>query len=175
VLTESAQAAVSYVRSQSEVWKLDQAWFRSRDIHVHLPQGAIPKDGPSAGVALATAIVSLVSGQKVRSDVAMTGEISFRGLVLPIGGVKEKLLAARRAGIRTVVIPEDNQDEAISLGSEVIDGLSIVPVKTLDQVLALALIPSPDDSIMAGCLPDPAAAVLPGGVRWDSGITSLSL
>jgi ATP-dependent Lon protease len=173
VMKESAQAAISYVRSQSDVWRLDRTWFRERDIHVHLPQGAIPKDGPSAGVAMATAMVSLVSSLKVRSDLAMTGEISFRGLVLPVGGLKEKLLAARRAGIRIVIIPEMNQAEVAEMGEEVVGGLSIVPVRTLDQVLSLALIPSSEaEAPTAG---DGTIPVLSSDGRWAGNIPSLSL
>jgi ATP-dependent Lon protease len=114
-------------------------WFRENDLHIHLPHGAIPKDGPSAGVSLATAIVSLISGQKVRPEVAMTGEITLRGLVLPIGGVKEKLLAAKRAGITTVLIPEGNLAEVQQLSPSVTQGLEIVAVSTMDEVLERAL------------------------------------
>jgi ATP-dependent Lon protease len=176
VMKESAQAAISYVRSQSDVWQLDQSWFKDRDIHVHLPQGAIPKDGPSAGVGLATAIVSLVSSQKVRSDIAMTGEISFRGLVLPVGGLKEKLLAAKRAGIKTVIVPEMNHAEILEMGEEIRQGLSIIPVRTLDQVLSLALIPLSGEKSFPGLMgEEDTISVLPSDGRWTGNITSLSL
>ncbi|MDR2198969.1 MAG: endopeptidase La [Deltaproteobacteria bacterium] len=176
VMKESAQAAISYVRSQSEIWRLDQAWFKNRDIHLHLPQGAIPKDGPSAGVALATAIVSLASAQRVRPDLAMTGEISFRGLVLPVGGLKEKLLAAKMAGIKTVVIPERNHEDVAEMDPKILSGLQIVPVKTLDQVLSLALIPEADSSGLPGSGPaGESIPLLSGDGRWTGNANSLSL
>jgi ATP-dependent Lon protease len=141
VMKESAQAAICYVRSRARDWFLYDGWFRENDVHIHLPHGAIPKDGPSAGVSLATAIVSLISGQKVRPEVAMTGEITLRGLVLPIGGVKEKLLAAKRAGLTTVLIPEGNLVDLQQLNPAVTDCLKIVPVSTMDEVLEQALLP----------------------------------
>ncbi|MDR2338879.1 MAG: endopeptidase La [Deltaproteobacteria bacterium] len=176
VMKESAQAAISYVRSQTDVWSLDPGWFTNRDIHVHLPQGAIAKDGPSAGVALATAIVSLVSNQKVRPDVAMTGEISFRGLVLPVGGLKEKLLAAKMAKIGTVIIPEMNLEEVMGMGDEVLSGIKVMPVRTLDQVLSLALIPKEHASMLIGMggTEGESLSVLPSDGRW-SGNISISL
>ncbi|MDR1656038.1 MAG: endopeptidase La [Deltaproteobacteria bacterium] len=140
VMKESAQAAVSYVRSRSNDWLFSDDWFKEHDLHIHLPHGAIPKDGPSAGVALATAVVSLVSGFKVKPDLAMTGEISLRGLVLPVGGLKEKLLAAKRAGLSTVLVPALNQPELARLPKSIAEGLNIVPVTNLDQVLEQALI-----------------------------------
>jgi ATP-dependent Lon protease len=140
VMRESAQAAVSYVRSRLGGWFLSEDWFSDRDLHIHLPQGAIPKDGPSAGVGLATAVVSLVSGLKVKADVAMTGEISLRGLVLPVGGLKEKLLAAKRAGLATVLVPARNHPDLLELPTSVTEGLQIVEVETLDQVLERALV-----------------------------------
>ncbi|MDR1546384.1 MAG: endopeptidase La [Deltaproteobacteria bacterium] len=139
IMKESAQTAISYVRSRAADWSIDQSWFKSHDLHIHLPHGAVPKDGPSAGVSLATAVVSLASGRKVRPDVAMTGEISLRGLVLPVGGLKEKLLAAKRAGIAEVVVPESNQPDLAVLPSLVTEGLAVVPAANLDQVLAAAL------------------------------------
>jgi ATP-dependent Lon protease len=140
VMKESAQAAVSYVRSRSDDWLFADDWFKDHDLHIHLPHGAIPKDGPSAGVALATAVVSLVSGYKVRSDLAMTGEISLRGLVLPVGGLKEKLLAAKRAGLTTVLVPAQNQSELSQLPEAITKGLNLVLVNNLDQVLEHALL-----------------------------------
>jgi ATP-dependent Lon protease len=140
VMRESAEAAISYVRSKCEEWSLDPLWFRNHDIHVHLPKGAIPKDGPSAGVPLATAIVSLFSGKKIRSDLAMTGEISLRGLVLPVGGLREKLLAAKRAGVKTVIIPKGNMEDLSEYGSEVTEGIVIRPVGSLEETIKLALI-----------------------------------
>ena len=140
VMKESGQAAVSYVRSRLADWFLSEDWFKSRDLHIHLPQGAIPKDGPSAGVGLATAVVSLVSGLRVKADVAMTGEISLRGLVLPVGGLKEKLLAAKRAGLTTVLVPARNHPEILELPASITDGLEVIEVNTLDQVLEKALV-----------------------------------
>ncbi len=143
VMRESAQAAVSYVRSRAREWGLDPDWFRDHDIHLHIPQGAIPKDGPSAGVTLATAIISLVSGKKVRPEVAMTGEISLRGLVLPVGGVREKLLAAKRAGLETVMMPEKNRPDLLEMPAGLLKGLKVVAVETLDEALKIALIDEP--------------------------------
>jgi len=145
VMQESAKAAVSYVRSKALEWGLDPEWFKTNDIHLHLPQGAIPKDGPSAGVTLATAIVSLVRGRKVRPEVAMTGEISLRGLVLPVGGIKEKLLAARRAGLKKVLIPEKNQADLMEVPDYLLKGLTVVTIKTLDEALEAALIEENSD------------------------------
>ncbi|MGL4208848.1 MAG: endopeptidase La, partial [Candidatus Adiutrix sp.] len=136
VMQESAKAAISYVRSKTLEWNLDPDWFKNHDIHVHVPQGAIPKDGPSAGVTLGTAIVSLATGQKVRPEVAMTGEISLRGLVLPVGGVREKLLAAKRAGLTKVLIPHKNQIDLADLPKEMFEGLEIVAVTTMKEVLS---------------------------------------
>ncbi|MDR0354161.1 MAG: endopeptidase La [Deltaproteobacteria bacterium] len=141
VMKESAQAAICYVRSRAHDWFLYDSWFQENDVHIHLPHGAIPKDGPSAGIALATAVVSLISGQKVRPEVAMTGEISLRGLVLAVGGLKEKLLAAKRAGLSTILIPADNLADLSEMNRSVLDGLKLVPVTTLDDVLEYALLP----------------------------------
>ncbi len=141
VMQESARAAVSYVRSRAADWNLDPEWFSTHDLHLHLPQGAIPKDGPSAGVTLATAIVSLARGRKVRPDVAMTGEISLRGLALPVGGIKEKLLAAKRAGLKRVLIPEKNRADLAELPENLLAGLAVTPIQTLDEALEAVLIP----------------------------------
>ncbi|MCR6643382.1 MAG: endopeptidase La [Terricaulis sp.] len=139
VMKESISAASSYVRSRSIQFGVKPPVFRQRDIHVHVPEGATPKDGPSAGVAMATAIVSVLTGVPIRKDVAMTGEITLRGRVLPIGGLKEKLLAALRGGIRTVLIPKDNEKDLADIPENVKSGLEIVPVSTVDEVLAKAL------------------------------------
>jgi ATP-dependent Lon protease len=132
------------VRSRSVDFGIPPPMFDKKDIHVHVPEGATPKDGPSAGVAMATAIISVLTGIAVRKDVAMTGEITLRGRVLPIGGLKEKLLAALRAGIKTVLIPEENVKDLAEITDEVKAKLSIVPVARLDDVLKVALTRMPD-------------------------------
>jgi ATP-dependent Lon protease len=139
VMKESVSAANSYVRSRATAFGIEPPVFEKTDIHIHVPEGATPKDGPSAGVAMATAIVSVLTGIEVHKDVAMTGEISLRGRVLAIGGLKEKLLAALRAGIKTVLIPDENEKDLAEIPDNVKAGLKIVPVKTVDEVLARAL------------------------------------
>jgi ATP-dependent Lon protease len=135
VMKESISAAASYVRSRAVDFGIEPPMFDKRDIHVHVPEGATPKDGPSAGVAMATAIVSIMTGIPVRRDVAMTGEITLRGRVLPIGGLKEKLLAALRGGIKTVMIPEDNAKDLPEIPDNVKNGLEIIPVAKMGDVL----------------------------------------
>jgi ATP-dependent Lon protease len=144
VMKESIQAASAYVRSRSIDFGIEPPLFEKRDIHVHVPEGATPKDGPSAGVAMVTAIVSVLTGIAVRKDVAMTGEITLRGRVLPIGGLKEKMLAALRAGIKTVIIPEENAKDLAELSDDVKNALNIVPASHMDEVLELALIRKPE-------------------------------
>ena len=139
VMQESAQAALSYLKSRSIQFGLDIGVYESTDIHLHIPEGAIPKDGPSAGVAIATALTSAFSGRKVRREVGMTGEITLRGRVLPVGGVREKVLAAHRAGIRTVVLPRKNMKDLIDVPKRAKDDLNIVPVEHMDEVLEVAL------------------------------------
>jgi ATP-dependent Lon protease len=148
VMQESVKAAHTVVRSRSERLGLDPEFHQKFDVHVHVPEGATPKDGPSAGVAMVTALVSILSGVAIRSDVAMTGEITLRGRVLPIGGLKEKLLAALRGGIKTVIIPEENAKDLADIPKNVTQGLEIVPVKWIDQVLDIALVRpiAPQDS-----------------------------
>ncbi len=143
VMKESIDAARSYVRSKSLSFGVIPPVFDKTDIHVHVPEGATPKDGPSAGVAMATSIVSVLTGIPVRRDVAMTGEVTLRGRVLPIGGLKEKLLAALRAGIKTVLIPQENEKDLADIPDNVKDGLRIVPVSTMDEVLKVALAGTP--------------------------------
>jgi ATP-dependent Lon protease len=139
VMRESAQAALSYVRSQAGRLGFDESFFNTSDIHIHVPAGAVPKDGPSAGVTIATALASLLTGRPVRADVGMTGEITLRGQVLPVGGIKEKVLAAHRAGLRTVIIPKRNEKDLEDLPPEVRDEMSFVLVDRVDEVLATAL------------------------------------
>ena len=144
VMKESISAAASYVRSRAVAFGIEPPLFDRRDIHVHVPEGATPKDGPSAGVAMATAIVSVLTGIPMRRDVAMTGEITLRGRVLPIGGLKEKLLAALRGGMKTVLIPEENAKDFVDIPESVKSGLEIVPVSRMDEVLARALVRKPE-------------------------------
>jgi ATP-dependent Lon protease len=144
VMKESISAAASYVRSRAVAVGIEPPLFDKRDIHVHVPEGATPKDGPSAGVAMVTAIVSVMSGIPVRRDVAMTGEITLRGRVLPIGGLKEKLLAAARGGMKTVLIPEENAKDLVDISDTIKKGLDIVPVQRMDEVLARALVRKPE-------------------------------
>ena len=143
VMKESISAAASYVRSRAVDFGIEPPLFDRRDIHVHVPEGATPKDGPSAGIAMATAIVSILTGIPTNRDVAMTGEVTLRGRVLPIGGLKEKLLAALRGGIKKVLIPEENAKDLIDLPKSVRDGLEIVPVARMEQVLQHALTRQP--------------------------------
>lgn len=139
VMKESARAGISYIRSVSKKYAIAEDFFEKHDIHVHIPEGAVPKDGPSAGITMATAILSAVTSKKVRADLAMTGEITLRGRVLPIGGLKEKLLAAKNAGIQTVLIPKENTADVEELSSEITKGLEIIPVETMEEVLKKAL------------------------------------
>ena len=142
VMQESAHAALSFVRSRAELLKLDQSFFEKSDIHLHIPAGAQPKDGPSAGVTMATALVSLISGRPVRADVGMTGEITLRGQVLPVGGIKEKVLAAHRAGLKTVILPKRNASDLEDLPEEVRKSMKFIFVETVDEVLKAALEPT---------------------------------
>ena len=139
VMKESARAGISYIRSVSKKYAIAEDFFEKHDIHVHIPEGAVPKDGPSAGITMATAMLSAVTGKKVRADLAMTGEITLRGRVLPIGGLKEKLLAAKNAGIQAVLIPKENTADVEELSSEITKGLEIIPVEKMEEVLKKAL------------------------------------
>jgi ATP-dependent Lon protease len=139
VMQESVQAALSVVRARSDKLGIPADFYQRKDIHIHLPEGATPKDGPSAGIGICTAMVSALTSIPVRADVAMTGEITLRGEVLPIGGLKEKLLAAHRGGIKTVLIPEENVKDLSEIPDNIKNRLDIHPVKWIDQVLDLAL------------------------------------
>jgi ATP-dependent Lon protease len=143
-MKESIQAANAYVRSHAVDFGIHPMLFEKRDIHVHVPEGATPKDGPSAGIAMTTAIISVLTGIPVRKDVAMTGEITLRGRVLPIGGLKEKLLAALRGGIKTVIIPDENAKDLAEIPDEVKTKMAIIPVQKLEDVLKIALVRAPE-------------------------------
>lgn len=147
-MQESIQAALTVVRARAEKLEINADFHEKCDIHVHVPEGATPKDGPSAGVAMCTALVSCLTGNPVRADVAMTGEITLRGLILPIGGLKEKILAAHRGGIKTVLIPDENKRDLEEIPQNVVADLEIYPVKSIEEVLALAL-QNPPDSVHA--------------------------
>ena len=140
VMKESAQTGISYIRSVSRRYEIAEDFFEKHDIHVHIPEGAVPKDGPSAGITMATAMISAITGRKVWADLAMTGEVTLRGRVLAIGGLKEKLLAAKNAGIKTVLIPKENKADIEELSAEITKGLQIIPVENMDEVLDKALI-----------------------------------
>jgi ATP-dependent Lon protease len=142
VMQESARAALSHIRQQAQALGLSSDLFTTHDVHLHVPAGAIPKDGPSAGVTMATALLSAARGEPVRSDVAMTGEITLSGLVLPVGGIREKAMAARRQGIRTFILPEMNRDDIDELPEEIRQDMTFMPVTTLEEVLRVAL-PAP--------------------------------
>ena len=139
VMQESARAALSYVRTRAKELKLDPDSFEQLDIHLHVPTGAQPKDGPSAGVTMVTALVSMATGQPIRADVAMTGEITLRGQVLPVGGIKEKVLAAHRAGLKTVILPKRNEIDLEELSEEVRKDLEFIPVEQMSEALEAAL------------------------------------
>ena len=140
VMKESAKAGISYIRSIGPAYHIEDDFFKKNDIHIHIPEGAVPKDGPSAGITMATAMLSAIIKRPVRADLAMTGEITLRGRVLPIGGLKEKLLAARSAGIRTVLVPKKNEDDVAEISAEIKKGLEIIPVENMSQVLEQALV-----------------------------------
>ncbi|MEO5928941.1 MAG: S16 family serine protease, partial [Candidatus Kapaibacterium sp.] len=135
VMKESISAAITYIRANAESLEVPKDFYQGKEIHVHVPEGAIPKDGPSAGITMAVAVISAATGRAVRSDVAMTGEITLRGKILPIGGLTEKLLAARRTGIRTVIIPKDNVKDLADISDKVKMGLEIIPVDTLVEAV----------------------------------------
>ncbi|MCG6894684.1 MAG: endopeptidase La, partial [Desulfobacteraceae bacterium] len=140
VMQESARAAVSYAKANLETLGVDDSVFENTDIHIHVPAGAIPKDGPSAGIAMATALISALTGKPVRKDVAMTGEITLRGRILPVGGLKEKAMGAMRAGIHTILVPEKNRRELKEIPKRIRRKIRFVPVSRMEEVLPLSLI-----------------------------------
>ena len=140
-MKESAQIALDYIRANAKLFEIDEKIFEENDIHIHVPEGAVPKDGPSAGVTLTTALVSALSKRKARCDIAMTGEVTLRGNVLPIGGLKEKSLAANRSGIKTIYIPKQNEKDLIELPEVVKKEITFIPVERVEQILETALLP----------------------------------
>ena len=140
VMKESAQAAFSFVRSKAKELKLDKDFHENTDIHIHVPEGAVPKDGPSAGITIATALVSALTGQPIRKEVGMTGEITLRGRVLPIGGLKEKSLSAHRAGLTTIILPKENEKDIEDIPESVREDMEFIPVSHIDEVLSIALV-----------------------------------
>ena len=140
VMKESARAGISYIRSISDAYGIAADYFQEHDIHIHIPEGAVPKDGPSAGITMALAILSAVTERPVRADIAMTGEITLRGRVLPIGGLKEKLLAAKNAGMRMVCIPRENEKDLAEIAEEITEGMEILLVDRMEQVIKAALL-----------------------------------
>jgi ATP-dependent Lon protease len=172
VMKESISAAASYVRMRSTAFGIEPPAFDKRDIHVHVPEGATPKDGPSAGVAMVTAIVSVMTGIPVHRDVAMTGEITLRGRVLPIGGLKEKLLAALRGGIKTVLIPEENAKDLVEINDSIKSGLDIIPVSRMDEVLARALVRKPEPIVWEEQAAKPVDVPEPAVEDDSSGLTA---
>ena len=141
VMQESAQAALSYMKSRAKALNVSSDFFDNVDIHIHIPEGSIPKDGPSAGITIATALISAFTGRKVRKDVGMTGEITLRGRILPVGGVREKVLAGHRVGLKTIILPKRNDKDLVEVPKQVLTELEIVHVEHMDKVLDIALLP----------------------------------
>jgi ATP-dependent Lon protease len=156
VMQESAQAAMSYVRSKADEFHIPKNFNRTTDVHIHIPEGAIPKDGPSAGITLATSLISALGRIPIRKEVAMTGEITLRGKVLPIGGLKEKILAAHRSGLKTIIVPRENEKDLADIPKNVLDSLNVYMVESMDEVLKIAL------AEPLGAIATPVDAALPG-------------
>jgi ATP-dependent Lon protease len=154
VMKESAHAGVSYIRSKAAELGIDPSFYKNKDIHIHVPEGAVPKDGPSAGITMATALISELTGLKIHRDLAMTGEITLRGRVLPIGGLKEKTMAAYKAGIKTVVIPMDNVSDLQEIDDVVKNNIKFIPAEEMQEVLAAALIKNPPEIKNMDIMPD---------------------
>ncbi|MDY6853016.1 MAG: S16 family serine protease, partial [Thermodesulfobacteriota bacterium] len=161
VMQESAQAALSYVRSRAAWLGLDENFYRKVDIHIHVPEGAIPKDGPSAGITLTTSIVSALLKKPIRREMAMTGEITLRGRVLPIGGLKEKTMAAHRGNIKTILIPKDNEKDIKDIPARIMKSIQIIPVESMDEVLEKAIVVPEGESLFV--TPQPESPILPAG------------
>ena len=169
-MKESASAALSCLRSRAAMLGIESEFYKTKDIHVHFPEGAVPKDGPSAGIAVTTAMLSALTGQRIRAGIAMTGEVTLRGRVLPIGGLKEKTMAAKRCGIHTVLIPKDNVRDLEEIDQTVRAALRFIPVETVDEVFGAALCPAseplretvtPDMESLSGVPLEPDALKLP--------------
>ena len=180
VMKESAQTAFSFVRSRAAQLGVDEDFYRRLDVHVHVPAGGVPKDGPSAGITLAAAIASALTRRAIRKDIAMTGEITLRGRVLPVGGIKEKVLAARRAGINEVILPAENDKDLEDLSESVRDAMKFHLVTHMDEVLALALLPasSPSEPTISsngnGHAPEPKIASEPKALSPEPKRTTAS-
>jgi ATP-dependent Lon protease len=147
-MKESAHAALSYLRSKAKEWGVPEDFYEEYDIHIHVPAGAQPKDGPSAGVTLFVALFSILTGRPVKNDVAMTGEITLRGAVLPVGGIKEKVLAAKRAGLKKVILPDRNQKDLDDVPANVREGMEFLFIKRVDEVIDLAIGPKTEEGVV---------------------------
>jgi ATP-dependent Lon protease len=160
-MKESAKAAITYIRSRSAMLGIDPEFYKNRDIHIHFPEGAVPKDGPSAGITMTVALISALTGTPVRRDVAMTGEVTLRGRVLPIGGLREKTMGALRAGVKTVIIPKDNEVDLENIDQTVRSKLSFVTAENVDDILDVALARKTNETAMPAPLPVQSQERLP--------------